>query len=365
MEINFRKLPVYLSLFTLLFFLAALPILIQETQKPQKTSTRAETPVMGGTLALSPATDELTLNQETEIQILVSTGSFQADGVDVRLSYDPQVIEIISISEGNIPEITLYPSKVVNPAAGKILLSGVISTGGSPFSGDNLLFATIRLKPMALTDQTTISFEFIGPLSADPFDTHRRNDSNIAEHPGRFNDLLEQVVNGTYRVSLPPTPTPTPTPTPLPVSFDLKIELQGRRQANTSRSRKVMIQIPTLGFTKSVVLDDAGQTEIMPTNQVSPGKYDLLIKPEGYLQKQFTINLTTGLNSLDLSATHEFTAGDLDNSGEINSIDYSMIIAAWSTADNLADIDGSGKVNSLDASIIIANWRKTGDQEGS
>jgi len=371
---NFKKLPIYLSLFTLLLFLAALPIIVQETQKPKTVPTRAEMPVVGGTLSLFPASDRLTINQETDLQILLSTGSYQAAGVDVRLNYDPNTIEVISLSEGSIPEITLYPAKSVDAATGQIIFSGVISTEAIPFSGDNLLLGTIRVKPIALTGSTALNFEFVGPLSADPFDLDRRNDSNLAEFSNQLNDILEQVSNGTYQVVPPPTSTPTPTPTstpiptatplPLPITLNLKIELEGRSLTDTSRARLVTIKIFNTTFTTTAALDDLGQIAGLLLDNLLPGSYELLIKPDGYLQKQFAVNLVAGQNDLDFSTNFEFIAGDFDNSGEINSIDYSVIIANWNTAAADADIDGSGRVNSLDASLIIANWRLHGDQEG-
>jgi len=140
--------------------------------------------------------------------------------------------------------------------------------------------------------------------------------------------------------------------------------LEGRSLTDTSRARLVTIKIFNTTFTTTAALDDLGQIAGLLLDNLLPGSYELLIKPDGYLQKQFAVNLVAGQNDLDFSTNFEFIAGDFDNSGEINSIDYSVIIANWNTAAADADIDGSGRVNSLDASLIIANWRLHGDQEG-
>ncbi|MBR1457881.1 MAG: leucine-rich repeat protein, partial [Oscillospiraceae bacterium] len=58
--------------------------------------------------------------------------------------------------------------------------------------------------------------------------------------------------------------------------------------------------------------------------------------------------------------------GDVDNSGEINSVDASLVLVAAAAlgldqpsgldaeAEKRADVDGNGDVNSVDASIILA-----------
>ncbi len=48
--------------------------------------------------------------------------------------------------------------------------------------------------------------------------------------------------------------------------------------------------------------------------------------------------------------------GDLDNSGNVDGVDLTAVLAAWGTPDLIADINGDLTVDGLDLTVILANW---------
>jgi hypothetical protein len=60
-------------------------------------------------------------------------------------------------------------------------------------------------------------------------------------------------------------------------------------------------------------------------------------------------------SSFDKTSTL-FLSGDLDGSGQVNSLDWIIYIERFNSDDELADMDGSGKVTALDNTFILINW---------
>jgi hypothetical protein len=93
------------------------------------------------------------------------------------------------------------------------------------------------------------------------------------------------------------------------------------------------------------------------TKSFIPGVYQLLIDSSGYLARRFgNVNIVSGNLYLDLSGT-VLIGGDFNNDGEVNEVDYTLdFIPFFNTSNTTADLDGSGQVNTLDFSIMRSNW---------
>jgi hypothetical protein len=52
----------------------------------------------------------------------------------------------------------------------------------------------------------------------------------------------------------------------------------------------------------------------------------------------------------------ENVIADLNNDGNVNSIDLSILVSRWGTSDAEADINDDGLVNSLDLSVLVSKW---------
>lgn len=177
-----------------------------------------------------------------------------------------------------------------------------------------------------------------------------------------------------------PTPTPTRTPTPtatntltptptaiarLPIT--ITINLQGRAWKTNNLSRGVLVKLYSSAlevlnrqFTTSAtgVLSDS-------TNLTSPtGAVTFMLKADGYLNKRFTGTVSSSSTQFTFNSDAEsLRTGDLDTSGKIGALDYSILLANFKkdTATGTAavitsDLDGSGQVNSLDFSLMLSNW---------
>lgn len=332
------------------------------------------------TLALSPSSGTYSVGNTFNIDIMLSTGQYQIDSTDIVIHYDKDVLQANALTPGSI--FTSYPRAVIDPTLGTIELTGQIAAvdNPQPFSGQDLIMGTITFEPLQANSQTNVTFEFNG--------IGDRNDSNISEF-GQGNDVLTSVTNAAFIIdSTQPTPTtgPTNTPTPtggvptitptpttiptatptstVPISLKVKLTLQGRNWTGAPLNRAVTLKVLGTGVDVKTSTNAFGELLLDLLSLILPGQYDLLIKPDGYLQKKFSVDLLSGTNTLDLSGV-TLIAGDVDNSGKINGLDYNDLMVNFKKSDSLTDLDGSGQVNSLDFSFIIGNWNKTGDNEGT
>jgi hypothetical protein len=114
----------------------------------------------------------------------------------------------------------------------------------------------------------------------------------------------------------------------------------------------------------SLTTDSSGKV----TTQLLPGNYVFLVKTSGYLARRFassTAPITIGVTTSSIDFTNNpLLGGDLNNDGIINEIDYTTKFFAptiFGTANALADLDSSGQVNNLDFSIMRGNWNLADD----
>ena len=114
----------------------------------------------------------------------------------------------------------------------------------------------------------------------------------------------------------------------------------------------------------SLTTDTSGKV----TTQLLPGNYVFLVKTSGYLARRFASS-SAPINLVDTTSSIDFTnnpllGGDLNDDGIINEIDYTTKFFAptiFGTANALADLDSSGQVNNLDFSIMRGNWNLADD----
>ena len=89
---------------------------------------------------------------------------------------------------------------------------------------------------------------------------------------------------------------------------------------------------------------------------LTPGSYDLYVKPSGYLRKRTEIELSAGTNRISLGS---FVPGDMDTNGQdnqINAMEILRVLHEWGAAGSIADVNRDGTVSSQDIIIILNNW---------
>ena len=163
------------------------------------------------------------------------------------------------------------------------------------------------------------------------------------------------------RTPTPMLPTNTPTRTPTPVVPQININatfaLQGRNRTGANKNIPLTISIKnsTLRWNTTTV---NGALSNFPLPSLIAGTHTFIFEPAGYLAREKQQAVVTGLNTIVLN-TITFCAGDIDGSGEVNALDYVVLLSKFKTNDAQTDLDGSGQVNSLDFSLMIGNWKET------
>jgi len=389
-KFNFDRLPIYFSLFSLALLLILLPFLIRETQREKELRIRAQEEA---TLELSPSSGTFNLNQPFDLDIILNTGRYEVDSFDIILNYDPSALEAQQIERGNVPEIKAYAAQEIRD--GQVLLTGNIGSDviQVPIEGQNLLVGTVTFRPLKAVSQTAVSFDFVGPAPPDMDffgpDPHK-HDCNVVKFL-EFQDILNQVTNGSYQVLvgptppitptptpplISPTPTPTwsptptwaPTPTPVPGKANLtfKVKFQGINEQKPSKSVRVTLQqgIQEIHLFNSVgVNSDQNGVYTGTVTSIDLGTYDVYIKGWAHLQKKFTnVSLSEGENSYNWSGT-TLLAGDFNDDNILDIDDIGLILAIYTQlsvpvneANRIYDVNADEVVDIFDIALILSNY---------
>lgn len=176
---------------------------------PQMQPAQAAEP----NFSFSPAEETVDVGATFSVAIILDTAGYIAHGAGAKISFDPNILEAVSITPGKI--FGDYPSASFDNVSGRINISGIVTSRLQYFRGKDA-FAQATFKGMA-PGSTTIRFVY------EPGST---TDSNIAVTYGA-GDILAEV--GTLEVTViatglgpvggPQEPSPTPTPEPREISF--------------------------------------------------------------------------------------------------------------------------------------------------
>ncbi len=182
-----------------------------------------------------------------------------------------------------------------------------------------------------------------------------------------------------------PTLTPTPTGTTGNVNLKMKLKFQGINKLPAAGQNSMVVKVKVYKEGVSAPTDGTG-TFTADANSVwsgtvsvnlgaLAGKYRVLIKGPQHIQKKIcdstpsetspgiyrcsdgNITLTAGDNNLDLSGII-MLAGDLDQSGLVDSVDFGLVKNNLGKTDAVtltkADLNRDGVVDTQDYSLILA-----------
>lgn len=143
------------------------------------------------------------------------------------------------------------------------------------------------------------------------------------------------------------------------ITFSARIE-----GPSTASAKNFSIRILATGTSNVVgqisATTNASGNLVFSSISVAAGTYDIIASSTSYLSKKITgVNLTS--NNATPIVLPKLPGGDLDDSNDIGSGDWSLMSPAWGTNDALADINNDGLVNSLDFGIMNKNWGQVGD----
>lgn len=348
------------------------------------TATLSLSPATGSVQVVNPLTGLPTLT----VNVLINTGGASVTNADLSLAFDASKLQVVSITPGSfLPSAQTVggASHVLDNTNGIIKESIYTLSGGQTGTG---IFATIVFTGKAVTTLPT-------PISFDTANT-------IVYGTSTGNVLLAgtgaavHVTAAPTATPVPPTATPTPTSTPTPVpptstpvpptstpsptptpqlgSLTLKLLLQGI-YTNTNRpsQQAVVSLVPTtVGITpialpsQALTADQYGQYTSLVTNLVSD-TYSLYVRVPGYLRKKYTIAITSGTNTIDVTQT-PLLGGDIVGStlssppdNRVDGNDLGRTIQDYTLSLSPADINGDATVNALDMGLIINNYLQVGD----
>ena len=149
-------------------------------QLPFRPSKAAE----GAVLSLDPSQKVVSAGEEFEVSLSLDTNGVKTSGVDVIISYNPDVLEVVEVRPG-----ILFQKYPVNEAAeGKIGFSAA-AVPPRAFSGQGTL---AYLKFKALRPGTAF-LQFA-------FEKGATSDSNVVKAGSFGQDVLDKVINAFYLV---------------------------------------------------------------------------------------------------------------------------------------------------------------------
>lgn len=206
-----------------------------------------------GTLTLSPSSGSYPVGTMLNVNVWLSTGTYDSDGTNLTVLYDPGVLEVqdadpdmdgIQVIEGNVYEF--YMDNYAFPSQGVLSVSSLTNIG-NVYRGSGLL-ATIPFKVVRAISQTAVRVYFRDAWSAD---------SNIAE-AGTALDVLGTVTSASFGVSGTPArsmPAVSLTPLPNTVLRSSVIELQAHVSDAWNHVDQVRFEANTNGAWSTIGTD--------------------------------------------------------------------------------------------------------------
>jgi len=167
--------------------------------------------VVAQVITLNPATSSKSIGTEFSVDLNIDTAGKAVAGADVKLTFDPQILEIVSVDKG-----TFFTDGANNVSGGNLYIAGFFPEQFETKTGVGKL-ATIKLKGKA---SGTASLNFICTSST--------VDTNILDSSSNDIVLCSRMANGSYVFTggvggptstpgpqLTGTPVPQPTVTPV------------------------------------------------------------------------------------------------------------------------------------------------------
>lgn len=333
-----------------------------------------------------------------QVLVAADSGTQNLSGVDAQISFDPNVIEVTSIQKSSQTPFISYPELHYDNATGQIFVSANVGTSAQPavVKGSQIPIAQISAKVKQATSSSSLNFVYtpndrndsnlVASLTADgsePVDilgevenqpiivagaTSTNTPSPIPSVSPQLSPTPTSTAIPSPTETILPTPTLQPSATPGTVVLNtIQIGLQGKNRQTADKTAEIDFTIKSLG-TNSVTNQTVSTDQNGSANLSLPsGNYEFLIKTPGYLSKavgstESPINVDASTPTIDLTSK-PLLGGDFNNDGEVNEIDYTLhLLTSFRKSNPVVDLDASGIVNNLDFSIMRGNWGMTDDQ---
>ena len=191
---SWKKTHAWSKLFILLLIISALSITVIFIQNQQDIRQRASE-TSGAALTLSPTTANIAPGATVTSDLGLAAGSNQISGVDITVTFDKNILEIISFTPTDVLNNQLI--NTIDNVAGTLRYSAVDTVTSPPTGSSTLGTITFKAKNAG---NSTVNFQNIQITAI----------NSTAALPTTGN------VTATYTVAVPATPTPLATATPIP-----------------------------------------------------------------------------------------------------------------------------------------------------
>ena len=174
--------------------------------------------------------------------------------------------------------------------------------------------------------------------------------------------------------SIIPTPSPfpeitaTPTPSPQPDQGQLvfKIKLPGVKGKDKRQAVNVTLKSTTGEVEKEAMTTITSNQEGIFTGTItnlSPGLYNIYLKPEIHLQRKFNlVEIKPGKNLFDWRQI-KFIPGDFNNDNVLNVLDLALILQQYkilntpvNSQNKKYDVNLDGVINITDIALVMQNY---------
>ena len=313
-----------IAIIGIVLILAAIPLTVYLLEKRQELRTGA----VASTVLSFPTEVNKRVGDSFAVNIQIDTGENQVSGADLEITFDPNVLECLSLSPGTfLVNPNSWYERIDNDSGRIVYTLGSFDSrrGSGVFASIDFRAKNAGTSPLRFEAGTSVA--------------------GIGE-----NEALQETVSGTVIVSggdVTPTPTstptpsgtPTPTPTPPPGGY-LKIGLlkawfqQQKDLLGRGHKGAVILALKQGGnvvLEKAVELDGNGEARDVELPGVGAGTYDAFVYQAGYLTKKLA-GVSVGEGSeLDFTKGGEeyFLVGDFNGDQEVNVLDFSIFVDSY------------------------------------
>jgi len=187
----------------ILVILISIPLTIFLVKQRQELRMKA---ALATVLSLSPAAITKAVEETFNVDIVVNTNENSIVSADIDLTFNPNILEALSISAGSFFESPTEPTRLINNNLGKIQYS--LFTMTAKQGAGTLASIVFKGKGPGISQVTFDSTTTVGGIG--------ETEALSRAEPGSY--VIASAATPTPTPTTGPTTTPTQTPTPSPTS---------------------------------------------------------------------------------------------------------------------------------------------------
>ena len=345
-----KEIPSHHGIITLLgFFLVALLLVSFFSNQPfnylNKNFLVPANSLVAPSLYLvnSSTTQVCQQGSSTQVLLMMDTNNENVVVADAIIEYSTSTFSFVRanmtdsvFSFNNNCQYNGKPCQIIkeNSSRGEVEIVQAHPTPGISGNSQLLGVLTFQCLKESSNNQNDINVKFT-QLGAD-------DDSNLIKDDSGGTDILANATGAKVLVGKD-----------RPIKIKI-LGLQGKKR----KTKRINARVEAYQLNKNTKLNEeniemdqgwekSGVGFVLPS-----GSYRFKVIVPGYLPQKVTLDLSTG----SVLNVPMLLAGDLNNDGIINSLDWSRMERKWHKSDNSSDFNDDGIVNTLDWSLMNKNW---------